>query len=164
MPRARGLARTQYADVEMFGLDELQRGLRRASKDARREVAQGSKRVADHVFKDMKRRARVVPHARQYALVAPSLRAVTGRTPRVRLGGKKKAKVSRRDRPSTGQFIYGVEFGGRARRRTGWGGSTMQFPPHRGRKGYVIFPTITANHEYIKRQYTREIEQVLRKI
>jgi hypothetical protein len=60
--------------------------------------------------------------------------------------------------------MYGVEFGGRRQRRTEAGGSTMQFPPHRGRKGYVIFPTITASHEYIKREYSRQIEKVLRGI
>ena len=168
MARARGLSKTRYADVEMFGLDEFQRQLRRAPADTRKKVSQGSKRVADHLVRDMRRRARAIPHARQYALVAPTLRSVAGRTPRARLGGSKRAGSGKGSK--AGQFIYGAEFGGRKNRRTypnRWftgGGSTMQFAPHRGRKGYVIFPTITANHEFIKKAYTKEIEKALRRI
>ena len=150
--------------VEIFGLEEMQRALRRAPAATRKAVNRGSKEVAEHVVKKMQIRARSVPHARQYALVLPTLRAVAGRTPRLRLGGSRKARVTRKDRPYVGQFVYGVEFGGRRQRRTEAGGSTMQFPPHRGRKGYVIFPTITASHEYIKREYSRQIEKVLRGI
>jgi len=164
-------------DVEIFGLKEMQRGLRRAPAATRKAVNRGSKEVAEHVVKQMQIRARTVPHARQYALLLPTLRALGGRTPRLRLGGSAKARVTRKDRPNVGQFIYGVEFGGRKfraqRRFTRIGsaggisvraGSTVQFPPHRGRKGYVIFPTITASHEYIKREYSRQIEKVLRGI
>ena len=168
MARARGLAKTRYADVEMFGLDDFQRKLRRAPADVRKRVSQGSKRVAEHLVRAMRGRARAIPHARQYALVAPTLRSVAGRTPRARLGGSKAGGSGKGSK--AGQFIYGAEFGGRKNRRTypgRWftgGGSTMQFAPHRGRKGYVIFPTITANHEFIKREYTKQIEKALRRI
>ena len=151
-------------DVEIFGLKEMQRALRKAPPETRKRVNAGSKEVAEHVLKLMKVRAMWVPHARQYELVVPSLRAIAGRTPRIRLGGTRKARVSRKARPSVGEFIHGVEFGGGRYRRTGRGGSTMQFPPHLGRKGYVIFPTIVASHEFIKREYSRQIDKVLRGI
>ena len=151
-------------DVEIFGLQEMQRALRKAPPETRKRVNAGSKEVAEHVVKLMKVRARTVPHARQYELVVPSLRAIAGRTPRMRIGGTRKARVSRKARPSVGEFLHGVEFGGRARKRTSRGGSTMQFAPHRGRKGYVIFPTIAASHEFIKKEYSRQIEKVLRGI
>ena len=166
--RARSIAKTAHGDVEMFGLDEFQRQLRRAPADVRKTVSQGSKRVAEHLVRDMRRRARAIPHARQYALVAPTLRAVAGRTPRARLGGSKRAGSGKGSK--AGQFIYGVEFGSLRKRRTypdRWfagGGSTRQFPRHRGDKGYVIFPTIQANHEFIKKAYTKEIEKALRRI
>ena len=166
--RPRSLSETRFADVKMFGLDDFQRQLRRAPADVRKKVSQGSKRVADHLVRDMRRRARVVPHARQYALVAPTLRSVAGRTPRARLGGSKRAGSGIGSK--AGQFIYGVEFGSLGKRRTDpdrWfsgGGSTRQFPRHRGDKGYVIFPTIHANHEFIKKAYTEEIEKALRRI
>lgn len=150
--------------VEIFGLEEMQRHLRKASPETRKRVNAGSKEVAEQLVKVMKVRARTVPHARQYDLVVPSLRAIVGRTPRVRIGGFPKARVSRKPRPSVGQFLHGAEFGGGKFRRTDRGGSTMQFPPHRGRKGYVIFPTIVASHEFIKREYSRQIEKVLKGI
>ena len=151
--------------VEIFGLEEMQRALRGAPAATRKAVNRGSKEVAEHVVKKMQIRARSVPHARQYALVLPTLKALSGRTPRLKIGGgTPKARVTRKDRPFPGQFVYGVEFGGRRVRRTAAGGSTMQFPPWRGKKGYVIFPTITASHEYIKREYSRQIEKVLRGI
>jgi hypothetical protein len=149
-------------DVEIFGLQEMQQALRKAPPETRKRVNAGSKEVAEHVVKLMKVRARTVPHARQYELVVPSLRAIAGRTPRMRIGGTRKARVSRKPRPSVGEFLHGVEFGGRARKRTSRGGSTMQFPPHLGRKGYVIFPTIVASHEFIKKEYSRQIEKVLK--
>jgi len=151
-------------DVEIFGLKEMQRALRKAPPETRKRVNAGSKEVAEHVVQLMKVRARSVPHAHQYELVVPSLRAIAGRTPRMRIGGTRKARVSRKARPSVGEFIHGVEFGGGKYRRTENGGSTMQFPPHRGRKGYVIFPTIAASHEFIKKEYSRQIEKVLRGI
>jgi hypothetical protein len=149
-------------DVEIFGLKEMQRALRKAPPETRKRVNAGSKEVAEHVVQLMKVRARSVPHAHQYELVVPSLRAIAGRTPRMRIGGTRKARVSRKARPSVGEFIHGVEFGGGKYRRTENGGSTMQFPPHRGRKGYVIFPTIAASHEFIKKEYSRQISKVLR--
>jgi len=149
-------------DVEIFGLKEMQRALRKAPPETRKRVNAGSKEVAEHVVQLMKVRARSVPHAHQYELVVPSLRAIAGRTPRMRIGGTRKARVSRKARPSVGEFLHGVEFGGHARKRTSRGGSTMQFAPHRGRKGYVIFPTIAASHEFIKREYSRQIDKVLR--
>jgi hypothetical protein len=151
-------------DVEIFGLKEMQQALRKAPPETRKRVNAGSKEVAEHVVKLMKVRARSVPHARQYELVVPSLRAIAGRTPRMRIGGTRKARVSRKARPSVGEFLHGVEFGGHARKRTSRGGSTMQFAPHRGRKGYVIFPTIAASHEFIKKEYSRQIDKVLRGI
>jgi hypothetical protein len=149
-------------DVEIFGLKEMQRALRKAPPETRKRVNAGSKEVAEHVVQLMKVRARSVPHAHQYELVVPSLRAIAGRTPRMRIGGTRKARVSRKARPSVGEFLHGVEFGGHARKRTSRGGSTMQFAPHRGRKGYVIFPTIAASHEFIKKEYSRQIDKVLR--
>jgi len=51
----------------------------------------------------------------------------------------------------------GVEFG--ARRR---GPHTRQFPMGK-RGGYVLFPTIHM-HDFIKKEYTDNIEKVLRKV
>ena len=56
-----------------------------------------------------------------------------------------------------GEFVMGAEFGGRQTE------STLQFP-HRRRGGYVLFPTIRRLHGFIKKEYTDNIEKVLRKV
>ena len=107
----------------------------------------------------MKQRARIIWSAQQYETIVPSLRAVQGTVPKVKIGGARKAAVSRRrNRPSAGEFVMGAEFGGRNQK------TTMQFPIHRGRKGYVLFPTIRRLHGFIKREYTDNIEKALRKV
>lgn len=149
--------------VEIFGLDDFLKQLRYAPKETRKAVAQGSKAIADHVAGDMKRAARVVWHAESYELIAPTIRAVQGRTPKVKVGKATLAKVNtrypsgkrRKVRPKTGQLVMGLEFGGRRSEET------MQFPFHRGKRGYVLFPTIRKSHGFIKKEYTKMIGKAL---
>ena len=158
MARKPSSNRTMVA-TEMFGLDEFLRELRFAPAETKKAVKQGNKVIADKVVVEMKKRAQVVFHAQQYATVLPSLRAVQGTVPKVKIGGAKKAAVSRRkDRPAAGEFVLGVEFG--ARRR---GPRTRQFPMAK-RGGFVLFPTIHKLHDFIKKEYTDNIEKVLRKV
>ena len=158
MARKPSSTRTMVA-TEMFGLDEFLRELRFAPAETKKAIKQGNKAIADKVVVEMKRRAQVVFHAQQYATVLPSLRAVQGTVPKVKIGGAKKAAVSRRkDRPAAGELVLGVEFG--ARRR---GPRTRQFPMAK-RGGFVLFPTIHKLHDFIKKEYTDNIEKVLRKV
>jgi hypothetical protein len=158
MARTPTVNRTMVA-IEMFGLDEFLRELRFAPAETKKAVKQGNKVIADKVVVEMKKRAQVVFHAQQYATILPSLRAVQGTVPKVKIGGAKKAAVSRRkDRPASGELVLGVEFG--ARRR---GPRTRQFPMAK-RGGYVLFPTIHKLHDFIKKEYTDNIEKVLRKV
>ena len=144
--------------AEMYGLDEFLRELRFAPAETKKAIKQGNKVIADKVVVDMKRRARTIWSAQQYETIVPSLRAVQGTVPKVKIGGARKAAVSRRkNRPASGQFVMGAEFGGR---RTE---TTMQFPIKR-RSGYVLFPTIRKLHGRIKKEYTANIEKVLRKV
>ena len=158
MARTPTVNRTMVA-IEMFGLDEFLRELRFAPAETKKAVKQGNKVIADKVVVEMKKRAQIVFHAQQYATVLPSLRAVQGTVPKVKIGGARKAAVSRRkDRPAAGEFVLGVEFG--ARRR---GPHTRQFPMAK-RGGFVLFPTIHKMHGFIKKEYTDNIEKVLRKV
>ena len=150
--------RTMVA-VEMYGMDDFLRQLRFAPSETKKEIGKGNKAIAEKVAVEMKQRARIIWSAQQYETIVPSLRAVQGTVPKVKIGGAKKAAVSRRrNRPSAGEFVMGAEFGGRNEK------TTMQFPIHRGRKGYVLFPTIRRLHGFIKREYTDNIEKVLRKV
>jgi len=142
--------------IEMFGMDDFLRDLRRAPKETRKAVSKGSKEIADTVLVRMKQRSRTVFHASQYQIIVPSLRAVQGTVPKIKAGGAKKAAVSRKNRPASGDIFFGVEFGG-GRRST-----TRQFPHHRGRKGYNLFPTIIKMQGFIKKEYTDQIERVLK--
>ena len=145
--------------AEMFGLDEFLRELRFAPAETKKAIKQGNKVIADKVVVEMKKKARVIWSAQQYETIVPSLRAVQGTVPKVKIGGARKAAVSRRkNRPSAGEFVMGAEFGGRRTEKT------MQFPIHRGRKGYVMFPTIIKLHGFIKKEYTDQIDKVLRKV
>jgi hypothetical protein len=181
MPKTK-IPRSEFEHrVEIEGLKEFQRALRYADNDTKKMVKQGSKAIADHVVKVMRVRAMRIRHREQYALVAPSIRAVQGTTPRIRFGGKKRAKVSpkyasgkrRTQKVYAGELIYGVEFGGGKAKRTPvptfrngrrYYGSTKQFPTHKGQKGYVIFPAIRESHGYIKREYTKQIEKALKRL
>jgi len=150
---------TTMVAVEMFGMDEFLRELRFAPAETKKAIKQGNKAIADKVVVEMKKRAKVVFHAQQYATIVPSLRAVQGTVPKVKIGGARKAAVSRRkDRPAAGELVTGVEFG--ARRR---GPRTRQFPMAK-RGGFVLFPTIHRLHGWIKKEYTDQIDKVLRKV
>tara|TARA_Y100001963_G_scaffold15966_1_gene19770 strand:+ start:145 stop:666 length:522 start_codon:yes stop_codon:yes gene_type:complete len=160
------ISRTTSADaVEIFGLDEFKRALRFADNDMKKAIKASNKAIAEKVVADMKRRGRIIWSAEQYETIIPSIRAVQGTVPKIRMGGSRKATVSRRypsgrrrrEIPSAGDYLYGAEFGGRGTK------TTMQFPFKRNR-GYVLFPTIRRNHGFIKREFTRNVERQLRKL
>jgi len=156
------MAQKPMVAIEMFGMDDFLRQLQRAPKETKKAVKQGSKEIAETVLVQMKRRSRIVPHASQYQIIIPSLRAVQATVPQIKAGGATRAATHRRviggkkKLPASGDIFYGVEFGGRRRP------TTRQFPPHRGRKGYVLFPTIIKMHGFIKKEYTDQIERVLK--
>tara|TARA_R110000824_G_scaffold91499_1_gene222704 strand:- start:208 stop:732 length:525 start_codon:yes stop_codon:yes gene_type:complete len=156
-----GIKKTGVA-VEMFGMDDFLRQLRKAPAETRKAVSHGSREIAKTVLVQVKRRARMVPHASQYQTIIPSLKTPVGPVPKIQAGGSKKAATHRRmidgkkKLPPSGDIFFGVEFGG-GRRST-----TRQFPRHRGKKGYVLFPTIIRMQGFIKKEYTKQIDDVLK--
>jgi hypothetical protein len=149
--------------IEMFGMDDFLRELRRAPKETRKAVSHANREIAKTVLVRMKQRSRIVPHAAQYQTIIKSLKTPVGTVPKIQAGGTNpKAATHRRmidgkkTRPASGDIFFGVEFGG-GRRST-----TRQFPPWRGKKGYVLFPTIIKMHGFIKKEYTDQIERVLK--
>ena len=148
--------------IEMFGMDDFLRQLRKAPAETRKAVSHANREIAKTVLVRMKRRSRTVFHAAQYQTIIPSLKTPVGTVPKIQAGGSKKAATHRRvidgkkKLPASGDIFFGVEFGG-GRRST-----TRQFPHHRGKKGYVLFPTIIKMHGFIKKEYTDQIERVLK--
>ena len=149
--------------IEMFGMDDFLRDLRRAPKETRKAVNHGSREIAKTVLVQMKSRSRTVFHAAQYQTIIKSLKTPVGSVPKIQAGGANpKAAVSprmingKKTRPGSGDIFFGVEFGGRRK------STTRQFPHHRGRKGYVLFPTIIKMRVFIQKEYTKQIEDVLK--
>ena len=157
------MAQKPMVAIEMFGMDDFLRQLRKAPAETRKAVSHGSREIAKTVLVRMKQRSRIVPHAAQYQTIIKSLKTPVGSVPKIKAGGTNpKAAVTarmidgRKTRPASGDIFFGVEFGG-GRRST-----TRQFPPHRGKRGYVLFPTIIKMQGFIKKEYTKQIDDVLK--
>ena len=157
------MAQKPMVAIEMFGMDDFLRQLRKAPAETRKAVSHGSREIAKTVLVRMKQRSRIVPHAAQYQTIIKSLKTPVGTVPQIKAGGTNpKAATHRRmidgkkTRPASGDIFFGVEFGG------GRKSTTRQFPPWRGKKGYVLFPTIIKMHGFIKKEYTDQIERVLK--
>ena len=157
------MAQKPMVAIEMFGMDDFLRQLRKAPAETRKAVKHANREIAKTVLVRMKQRSRIMPHAAQYQTIVKSLKTPVGTVPQIKAGGTNpKAAVAarmidgRKTRPASGDIFFGVEFGGRRRP------TTRQFPPHRGKKGYVLFPTIIKMHGWIKKEYTDQIERVLK--
>ena len=157
------MAQKPMVAIEMFGMDDFLRQLRKAPAETRKAVKHANREIAKTVLVRMKQRSRIVPHAAQYQTIVKSLKTPVGTVPQIKAGGTNPQAVvtkrmidGRKTRPASGDIFFGGEFGGRRRP------TTRQFPPHRGRKGYVLFPTIIKMHGFIKKEYTDQIERVLK--
>lgn len=99
-------------------------------------------------------------------LVAPAIQVGRDRVPVVRLG-------SRQALPSSGQgwerrrqgsrqtladVAMGAEFGGRGRP------STRQFQPHRGKRGYFLWPTVRRDSDRTQKTYSAALADALQRI
>lgn len=107
--------------AEVRGLKELQRELRAADPELARRLQQVNKRLVESVADEARSAAGPSVSTRSKASIRPQ---ASGREARVVAGG-----------PRVPEF-YGQEFGGGKRPRT------RQFPPHRGREGYFLWPTV----------------------
>jgi len=149
-------------------LDEVaafSKRLRYADKDTKRAARQANQRIAKRVVVEIRAAALFDPfHRRQYAKFLPSVKAVQGTTPKVRIGGARNFRGPRyRGDKSVKLWEVqgGVEFGSsrthdRLGRRTG-----NKFGP-RKKGGYVVFPVIKSMQKYIRHQYNLEMEKVLK--
>ncbi|MBI2764850.1 MAG: hypothetical protein HYX53_02935 [Chloroflexi bacterium] len=106
---------------EVRGLTELQRELRTANPELARRLQQVNKRLVESVADEARSAAGSSVSTRSKASIRPN---ASGREARVVAGGQRAPE------------FYGQEFGGGARPRT------RQFPPHRGREGYFLWPTV----------------------
>lgn len=140
--------------VQIEGLREVQRMLRRIDRSLGPELRKAGNRAAADVVRDAKFRA----STRMERAAAETLRGgSTQRGAGVRLG---RAKVP---------FALGAEFG--ARGRYGWyskpqysGSGGRQFRPWSGNKsdaGYFLYPAIRANAPRLRKRYIDEINKLI---
>ena len=146
---------------------DFQKRIKFAENDVKKEARNANKDIADRVVQLARRNSWMAYHPRQYeALVRPTIRAVQGTTPKIKVGG---AKIVRRPRyrgdPSVKATAVwpAVEFGSSRTvdslgRRTG-----AKFGPRKD-GGYVLFPTIAILQPWIRGEYTKRMEKILKGI
>lgn len=110
------------------GVRETQAAFRRLPKAARDALKHRTQELSGDLAASAATAAR--GHSRQYAMLAGLIRAYRGTTPAVGGGGARRVG---RNRVPAYKVLFGAEFGSNR---------LLQFRPHRGREGYVIFPTV----------------------
>lgn len=153
--------------VRMDEVKEFSKQLRDRDKDVKKAARTANRDIADKVVQMAKRNWWMAYHPRQYQqLVVPTIRAVQGTTPKIRVGG---AKIVRRPRFRGDVAVKAtdvwpaVEFGS-DRTVDSLGRRTGRKVGPRKKAGYVLFPTIRQLQPWIRGEYTREMERVLRRI
>lgn len=145
MPRPKPI-RTEAKEVEIHGLADFQRELRKVSETAGQDLRKTHLEAAELVVDKARSKARTV--GAQQAAASVSLKAAAEqRYAKIRLGSKK-------------GFELGAEFGSKA-----YG----QFPPWRGNQwtseggvgvGYFLHPAIRESGDEMLRVYDRELARL----
>jgi hypothetical protein len=115
--------------LHVQGVNQLLRALSSIDRDLQNEVRDASQEIANNLAASAKNAA----HTPLQVLAASGLSAKRDRVPVVRVG-----TTMLRPGTSATDIFYGAEFGG-GRRPT-----TRQFPDHKGRQGYFLYPTASA--------------------
>jgi hypothetical protein len=133
-------------------IPKLNKLLASLSKEASDELRAAARVIADGIADEARGRAKRLGSTAAH--VAPSIRSRRDRVPKISLGGKGDMAAA-----------FGAEYGGRRRRTTPQGGSTMQFQPWRGSStgaGYFLWPTIRDRNEWIRDTYSQALLDALR--
>lgn len=145
-------------------VDDFRKRLKWADKDVKKEAGRANKDIAERVVQLARRNSWMAYHPRQYeALVRPTIRAVQGSTPKIKVGG---AKIVRRPRYRGDVSVKAtdvwpaVEFGS-DRTTDSLGRRTGRKVGPRQKGGYVLFPTIRSMQPWIRGEYTKAMEKVL---
>lgn len=153
------MARPIVTGMKIEGYEETARALRELGPEAEAELKAAEVRIAKLLASKVKGAGR--SKGRQAAVVAGSVRAITGRSsPTVQIGGSS----PRGSGGGTAQnLLFGSEFG-----MSGQGGAgegTRNFRPHgflsRVRSGMWIYPTIAANNRVIFAEWERATDEIV---
>jgi hypothetical protein len=138
----------------------LNRALAKLPKLATVELREASLDIANAVASDARRAAMRVGGVARH--VAPTIKASRDRVPAVKMGGSGKLPSTNRSRAggrqTVGDVIWGAEFGGRGRP------TTQQFQPHRGTRGYFLWPTVRERSDDTQERYSEALDTALGKM
>jgi hypothetical protein len=175
------------AAVRIENLNAVLRALSKMPK----EVSDQLRDEAQAIARDIVSRAQGAAATPQQRLAAASMKARRDRVPVIVAGGRKRLPVTssrkrrgpNRDRQTYGDVFFGAEFGGSrgsiaasmgaqkgesVRYRSGlrlrtstFTARTSQFPPHKGREGYFLYPTVRAMNAEITTRYFDALDRAL---
>jgi len=121
------------------GFDEFSR----AVNDINRRMPLAMREAAQRIAEDWVGKAQGATLTSQQALAASAMTITVDEETGVTL---------RNDSP----IFFGAEFGGQRRPET------MQFPPHRGQRGYWLFPTARANAEQFQEIWAAGVDESMK--
>lgn len=143
---------------------DFQKRIKWAENDVKKEAKAANKDIADKVVQMARRNSWMAYHPRQHEqLVRPTIRAVQGTTPKIKVGGRKIVRRPRyRGDPSVkaDEVWPAVEFGS-DRAVDSLGRRTGRKVGPRQKSGYVLFPTIRTLQPWIRREYTVRMDKIL---
>jgi hypothetical protein len=175
------------ATVRIDNLNAVLRALSKMPKEASNQLRDEAQDIA----RDIVSRAQGAAATPQQRLAAASMKARRDRVPVIVAGGRKRLPVTssrkrrgpNRDRQTYGDIFFGYEFGGSrgsiaatmgaakgesVRYRDRWKmrestfhARTSQFPPHKGREGYFLYPTIRGMNSEITNRYMDALDRAL---
>lgn len=132
--------------IVVDGLRPLLRLMSDLPKETQAEIRVKAQRIVEPVAAEARRNA----SSAQQRLVAPSIRAVKDRVPKIKAGGSKTlaSTTPRRRKPKAGDVFFGANFGGAPR----------QFPP-KVKPDYMLFRAVEGNRRHIAKQYLDAVER-----
>lgn len=157
-------------DLEVEGLKELWARIRELPRTAQQELREAAQAIADEEAGRI--RSAASSSDSQSSKLAGFIKSRRDRVPAISAGGNRKPGYS--GGATAGQVFFGAEFGGRGKgmvrigyRATKSGmrivrGTTNQFRPHRGRKGYFFWPMLRADQERMLARYEAALAQIER--
>lgn len=130
---------------EIEGLRRFLRLLNTLPKEMQNETRDASQEIANRMVSSAKNAA----HTPLQTLAASTLTAKRDRIPVVQSKGTVRKGVKAQD------IFYGAEFGGGKRP------TTRQFLPHRGKRGYFLYPAIRSNSQRFWDDWVKAIETAM---
>lgn len=140
--------RTLTVTIRVTGMKELIRATRKWPDDAQQEIKAASISIAGVVAVEIKSAAN--RFNAQAALLSPTVRVVKGSAPMIQAGGARRVG---RNRVPAYKVLFGSEFGSV---------SLKQYKAFNS-GGYWFFVTVTANTDYIGREYVAAVDEANRK-